>query len=414
MGDTEVTLAAVDEFIAAKRKALNFPDWLEQRFELDRRHRRHLRLRAATLANVVCYNLFLIPEWFLLQDQFRLSLLLHAFVVTPWIIFAGRFPKEESPKFLREALTASIPLAMALQMLGVFMLTASPDAAHYQYFVILVLLFTNTVQRLPYRYAMIVSAIFLILHALAVFTSVHLSIPIAATAVTTMTAAAYLTLISNYYLERDARRVYLHGLRDRLRHAEAEAVAMRDALTELGSRRLLTSRIDDVWGDPAWNDASIAMIMIDIDHFKLFNDRYGHVAGDLCLKRAAACVRAELRGGGDTAIRYGGEEILVLLPGLDLRQAIRMAERIRRSLEMLAMPHEAMGFRSVVTASFGVAAGPIAAIAAPELIAAADAALYAAKRNGRNQIWPPFLKNSEDRNNARGSVVALAGKIRQA
>ena len=135
------------------------------------------------------------------------------------------------------------------------------------------------------------------------------------------------------------------------------------------------------------------MIMLDIDRFKLFNDRYGHVTGDACLKRVAACVAAELRSGDDLAVRYGGEELLVLLPNTELFDAVRIAERIRRSLMAIGIPHEGLGARGVVTVSCGTASAPVSTVSALELIAAADVALYAAKRNGRNQVWPSLLRD---------------------
>jgi diguanylate cyclase (GGDEF)-like protein len=403
------TLAAVEEFIGAKHKSLNFPPWLEQQFESDTRRRRCQRLRAALLPNVIIYNLFLIADWFLIPDQFRLAVLLHAFVVTPWILLVGWLAREQTPTLVREAAAASMPVVIVLQILCTFMLTTSPNAGHYQYFVLLVILFTNTIQRLPYHYAAVVSTTIVGLQAAAIAISGQMSGAAATIAVMTLAVAAYLTLTSNYYLERDARRTYLHGLRDRLRHAEADAAAKRDALTELGNRHLLTSRIEDVWGNSAdAADASVAIVMLDIDHFKEFNDRYGHVAGDLCLKRVAACVSAELRSESDTAIRYGGEEILALLPGADLHRAVRIAERIRRTVEMLAIPHQGLGPRKVVTASLGVAVAPVSTISASELIAAADAALYAAKRNGRNQVWPPLIWDSEEQGNAQPVIIPLA------
>jgi diguanylate cyclase (GGDEF)-like protein len=225
----------------------------------------------------------------------------------------------------------------------------------------------------------------------------------------TLSVAAYLTLISNYYLERDARRAYLHALRDRLRHAETDVAAKQDALTELGNRHLLATRTEELWARSG-DAQSAAVIMLDIDHFKLFNDRYGHVAGDLTLKRVAACVRAELRHGDDTAIRYGGEELLVLLPNADLSDAVRVAERIRRSVEALAIPHEGLSVRRIVTASLGAAAARRSSVAPPELIAAADSALYAAKRNGRNQVWPPLLKDSGTNPSAESTVVSFVRK----
>jgi len=222
-----------------------------------------------------------------------------------------------------------------------------------------------------------------------------LSGPVAFVAMTTLAISAYLTLTSNYYLERDGRRAYLHALRDRLRHAEVEVAARHDALTGLANRHYLSERLDSLWKRDDQAVSSVAVIMIDFDHFKLFNDHYGHAGGDICLKRIAACVNAELRSGEDLAVRYGGEELLVLLRGTEASEAMRIAERIRCLIEALGIAHEAVGANNVVTVSCGVAAAPPSTVSALELIAAADAALYAAKRNGRNQVWPQ-LTHDED------------------
>jgi diguanylate cyclase (GGDEF)-like protein len=403
MNTTPLTLASVESFIAARHKGLGFPDWLERQFEHDTRHRRAQRVRAAVPATIVIYNLFLIPDWMLVGDKITIAVFLHLAVVTPWIFLTGWLTKDSSSRLRREGLAASIPVAIVLQILVSFVLTASPDAGHYQYFVLLVVLFTNTVQRLPFRYAVVVSSIILVCHAVAVVVSGHLSVPVALVAMTTLAVSAYLTLISNYYLERDARRTYLHALRDRLRHAEIEAASKHDALTDLANRHYLTARLTELWGRA--DDTLVAMIMLDIDHFKLFNDAYGHVTGDACLKRVAGGVTAELRNDDDLAVRYGGEELLVLLPGTDVADAIRIAERIRRSVEALGIPNEGHGMKSVVTVSCGAAAAPVATISAQELIAAADAALYAAKRNGRNQVWPPLLRDGST--DAEPRVVSI-------
>ena len=112
------------------------------------------------------------------------------------------------------------------------------------------------------------------------------------------------------------------------------------------------------------------------------------------MKRIAACIVAELRDERDLATRFGGEEILLLLPDTDLGDAIRVAERIRRAIEALALPHKEGGSRQIVTASLGVAAAPVQTLTSAELISTADIALYAAKRNGRNQVWPPPLRSA--------------------
>ena len=146
--------------------------------------------------------------------------------------------------------------------------------------------------------------------------------------------------------------------------------------------------------------------MVDIDHFKPYNDRYGHATGDVCLKRVAGIIADELRNERDLAIRLGGEEFLLLFRSTDMSEAGRIAERVRRQIENVAIPHEELGPGAVVTASLGVAACPVSCHSFSELLAAADSALYAAKRNGRNQVWPPIVsKNTE---------VAQLGKKRNA
>jgi diguanylate cyclase (GGDEF)-like protein len=231
---------------------------------------------------------------------------------------------------------------------------------------------------------------------------------VALVAITTLVVSAYLTLVSNYYLERDGRRAFLLALRDRLRHVEVENASRHDALTDLANRHYLNARLTALWHNGDNAVSPVAMIMLDIDHFKLFNDRYGHVTGDACLKRIAACVSAELRNAEDLAVRYGGEELLILLPKTDVFSAIRIAERIRRSVETLGIPHEGLGTTSIVTASCGAAAAATSTISAPELIATADAALYAAKRNGRNQVWPQFLREGgAAERGPRANVISL-------
>lgn len=408
MEDRPITLEAIETFVAKRQKGLNFPDWLERQFEQDTRRRRAQRLRAAIPSIAVIYNLFLVPDWMLVGDKIMIAIILHFAVVTPWILLTGWLTKDDSPKFLREGMAASIPVVIVLQILVSFVLTSSPDADHYQYFVLLVVLFTNTIQRVPFRYAVVVSSSIIAFHSLAIIISGHMSLQVAFVAMMTLAVSAYLTLVSNYYLERDARRAYLHALRDRLRHIEVEDASKRDALTDLANRHHLTERLTELWqkGDDAVSP--VAMIMLDIDHFKLFNDRYGHVTGDACLKRVAACVSAELRNVDDLGVRYGGEELLVLIPNTEASSAIRIAERIRRSIEALAIPHEGLGAARIVTASCGAAAAPVSTISAPELIAAADVALYAAKRNGRNQVWPQLLRDGGAENREpRANVISL-------
>lgn len=394
MDAAPATLEQVERFLAERRKGLDFPEEIENRYEFDTRRRRAAALRAGIPSLALVYNLFLIPDWLLARDVFYLSLFLHLVIVTPWMFVVRGLIRETTPRHWREGLAASVPVLIVLQILVGFHYTNAPDAAHYQYFVLPVILFTNTAQRPPFRMATAVSVIILLCYTAAVLTSGHMTTPVAFVALSIILASAYLTLVSSFYLERDRRRTYLHGLRDRLRHAEAEAASRHDVLTGLANRRYLEERLAAFWqsGDAV---SPVAVIMLDIDHFKPFNDHYGHVVGDTCLERIAASIRAELRCTDDLAVRYGGEELLVLLPRTEAADAIRLAERMRRAIEALAIPHRGIASGQVVTASFGVAAASVAAARPQELIEAADAALYAAKRAGRNRVWPPLLRPSE-------------------
>ena len=226
---------------------------------------------------------------------------------------------------------------MVLEVVIIYCLTKSSYAPHFPYFLMITVIYGNTILRLRYAYAVAVSGgIFAVLFAATM--GLGLAPPaLAIVQSLTLAACIYLTLILNFAFDRDVRRAYLHALRDRLRLAEADASAKRDALTDLANRRHLDLRAAEIWG--AGDDASspTAIVLLDVDHFKSFNDLYGHPAGDSCLKRVAACVSAEVRNLDDVAVRYGGEEFLLLLPRMEMRDAVRVAERVRRAIAALGV-----------------------------------------------------------------------------
>jgi len=184
------------------------------------------------------------------------------------------------------------------------------------------------------------------------------------------------------------------GERDReLRSANRhlEALASIDSLSGLANRRSFDARLDAEWHRAACLRRPIALMMIDVDHFKLYNDNHGHLEGDRCLRRIgealSAGARAATAHGGDFAARYGGEEFVLLLPDTDLAAAREIAERLRGAVATLAIGHQSAPCGHV-TVSIGVASVTPAGNAGPlMLIEAADSGLYAAKRNGRNMVW---------------------------
>jgi len=126
--------------------------------------------------------------------------------------------------------------------------------------------------------------------------------------------------------------------------------------------------------------------MADIDSFKAFNDTYGHLEGDECLKKIAAALNHQLMRPSDLAARFGGEEFIILLPGTDLEGAGHLAEAIRRDVENLAITHAGAGASGRVTMSFGISALiPRSELTEIDLINTADRAMYLAKEGGRNR-----------------------------
>jgi diguanylate cyclase (GGDEF)-like protein len=163
-------------------------------------------------------------------------------------------------------------------------------------------------------------------------------------------------------------------------------IASLDMLSGLANRRGFQSRLDFEWLKAQQNGGELALLMIDVDHFKLFNDTYGHPEGDSCLARLGATLDGIAHDTMGFAARYGGEEFCLLLPNLGAAMAMKVGEMVRVAVTRLAMPH-ATSPHQQITVSIGVACATPAENQQPtDLIEAADAALYAAKHRGRNAV----------------------------
>jgi diguanylate cyclase (GGDEF)-like protein len=163
-------------------------------------------------------------------------------------------------------------------------------------------------------------------------------------------------------------------------------IASMDLLSGLANRRGLQSRLDFEWLKSQQLGSSVALLMIDVDHFKLYNDSYGHPEGDACLSRIGETLAEIANQTGGFAARYGGEEFCLLFPEVSAIAALRAGEMVRAAVESLYLPHRTSPFQ-YVTVSVGVAcAAPNEALHPRDLIEAADAALYAAKHRGRNSV----------------------------
>jgi diguanylate cyclase (GGDEF)-like protein len=170
-------------------------------------------------------------------------------------------------------------------------------------------------------------------------------------------------------------------------NARLAELSVTDPLTGLANRRALEAHAEGEWRRLARAGGSLAFVMLDVDHFKAYNDSLGHLAGDECLRRVASALRGLAKRPGDLAARYGGEEFACLFVGIEREHTAAHAERLRAAIEELKLPHPASAVATVVTVSLGAAwASPTPGGDWRDVLAAADAALYRAKQNGRNRI----------------------------
>ncbi len=174
-------------------------------------------------------------------------------------------------------------------------------------------------------------------------------------------------------------------------------MASHDMLSGLANRRGFQSRLDFEWFKAQQTGEQLSLLMIDVDHFKLFNDTYGHLEGDTCLSRLGEVLAGTANQTRGFAARYGGEEFSLLLPGTDTEAAIKIGETVRATVQALALPHATSSYQTV-TVSVGVACtSPNETQQPMDLIEAADAALYAAKHRGRNAVVEHgFVRANDD------------------
>lgn len=164
-----------------------------------------------------------------------------------------------------------------------------------------------------------------------------------------------------------------------------EQLSQTDALTKIANRRFFDEAFNHEWLRAVRQGSSLGLMMIDIDHFKLYNDTYGHQAGDECLAAVAQAIEQTLNRKADVVARYGGEEFVVLLP--DTKDCVVPAQRCLANIEALAIPHCASPTSNYITVSIGVSiALPKQDSRSEAFIHQTDIALYEAKRSGRNRV----------------------------
>ena len=196
----------------------------------------------------------------------------------------------------------------------------------------------------------------------------------------TLSIANIICVAGAYNLEHARRTAWLEGQR------LAES-ALQDGLTGIHNRRRFDEHLQRVWSQCVRERRPVALLFVDIDHFKVFNDRYGHQAGDEAMKAVAGALARFARRPLDLAARYGGEEFAIILFDVKRPEAERIGEEVLAAVRAHDIPHEGSGTATVLTVSMGVACvQPLARRSWAGVIQLADQALYAAKDHGRNRV----------------------------
>jgi diguanylate cyclase (GGDEF)-like protein len=292
--------------------------------------------------------------------------------------------------------TAAISgLAAGGTLLALLMASQSPRAYFYHAGLMVVLLYACLVQSTRFKVAVVTVLGILAMHLTAAVYAPPMPDATKWPMAEMIVFAMAVSLVANYLAEKRQRRRYLLGLQDQLilsklenAQEELQKLSRSDALTQVANRRHFDEHMQHAWARASLDGQALSMLMIDVDHFKAYNDFYGHQAGDACLKAVAQALMASTRRPDDLVARLGGEEFGVLLQSTNPGSARQTAHRVCEAVAALGLQHARSATAPWVTVSVGVVTMQASAPPAgpQEMVSRADQALYDAKREGRNRV----------------------------
>ncbi|KQT50967.1 hypothetical protein ASG43_06890 [Aureimonas sp. Leaf454] len=368
---------------------LRFKPSIEVLWERDLGSDRVADLRRSIIVGLFLFNAFLIRDFFFLSDLILESAMSRVVLSTPVSLFILWILPKVGPVW-RERVVAMGMVSAVLAVAPIFTLSRAPWAlfsfAGYLWFVI----YANMLLALRFRQASLVTALcFLIgVGSLVARGTDELAITLGLTCQYATTCL--FSLYANYLNERRRTKSYLTELSATLKsefdvqaRQRYQDLSLTDALTDMPNRRLLNSVLQD-WSTER---AAVTIAMLDVDHFKLFNDALGHPTGDECLRQIARVLTAT-HSKHVMAARFGGEEFTIVIRDHAEPDAVRMIDDVLKAVEAMGISHPGRrDATNVVTISAGIASCPAGEDwTGDDLIASADAALYVAKRGGRNRF----------------------------
>lgn len=393
-GSGTALINEIDRALAQPRTRLKFPAPLEARFYEDRAELQTRRFRFWGLVGAVMFNLFNFTDQVMVPDVASEARWIRMGLVTPAILLLVALAGRGRWRQWHEALLMLALLLISGSVVYLFVRSLHPNALQYHTGVILTVMFGMIVMRQRFGWAMATSTIVFAMYAVGIAGLYDMPIDVKLNCLMVMLGAIVISLMACFQMEADVRRGYLMALKQsieasQLRRSrdELDQLSKSDPLTGLDNRRSFDARLMAEWSRAQRNHEPIALLFVDIDHFKDYNDHYGHQAGDTCLVQVAQAIRESAQRGADLCARYGGEEFVVLLPQTTQEHALGVARRVRRAVERLHLPHPTSKVANVVTVSVGVSSlVPTSRTPWDALLEQADRALYEAKASGRNQV----------------------------
>ena len=367
--------------IDAGFRQLRFADGLEAAFREHYNERYLFRLRVAALMAVVIFAFFGVLNYFQLPGPTRLVAAgMQLLVICPllvlvwWATYWQGFRRDTTPLALFGIVAGTAGLLT-------IMFVAHGAGVAYRYEgLMLITMYVFFLSGLLFRVACAVSIAILFVYVVGE-AATGFPTPVLTENSFYLTAATVIGIMGCYAHEYSVRQSYLYT-------ALLEDRAQRDGLTGLHNRRYLEDQMPRLWRQALRGGNRVAAALIDVDFFKAYNDTYGHLAGDDCLREVGRALQEEARRPLDLVVRYGGEEFLILWFALEPAEILpNLTERVRMHIKELRLPHEASQVASHVTVSCGaVATIPGSPDGLDAFLARADSALYQAKLAGRDKV----------------------------
>lgn len=392
--DVSQTKAQLKSLLKDDSRPRRFPKDLEDSFQDDYllRHHRHMQI-ASTLGCIalLCTG---VADFIWLPEFSEELMLTRGAFISIIVLFLFLSQNNRLSKFTPFFAAANSCLFSSM-LITLALLSPSPLNYYYYCAVSITILVTGVLTRLQFGWSVSCAVSIWILLNIGMALDVdHQSVQLFIINNFTFVTCAMFAVTGTYLTERNLRDIFLQGQLLALENTDLEKtntvlhqLSTRDELTQLANRRAFDTHLKTEWRQSLFEHKTIGLILMDVDHFKLFNDTYGHQRGDDCLRQVANVITNSARRSRDLAARYGGEEFVVIFPGVDIDQLEVIAERLREEVMFLNIAHEKAPFNRV-TISIGIASViPDANNPHPDLlIAMADSALYRSKRTGRNKV----------------------------